>query len=92
LSDGRTHLQKLVSHTEAIIEGHAVQQSGAICVRDGNHGKEVLLITSRDTGRWVIPKGTVEKHENSREAAGREAKEEAGVSGKVSPKPLGYYT
>jgi 8-oxo-dGTP pyrophosphatase MutT (NUDIX family) len=92
LIDDRTHLQKLASRVGAIFDGQAVQQSGAICVREGKDGKEILLITSRDTGRWVIPKGTVEKDEDPRHAAAREAKEEAGVSGKVSPKPLGYYT
>ena len=75
-----------------ILDGKALEQSGAICVRGSGAESQVLLITSRDTGRWVIPKGNVEKREDPRYTAAREAKEEAGVIGKVSKKPLGYYT
>ena len=32
-------------------------QFGALCWRAGKSGAEVLLISSRETGRWVIPKG-----------------------------------
>lgn len=42
---------------------------------------EVLLVTSRDTGRWVLPKGWPEGDETLAEAAAREAFEEAGVKG-----------
>jgi 8-oxo-dGTP pyrophosphatase MutT (NUDIX family) len=52
----------------------------------------VLLITSRDTGRWIIPKGWRAKRLKDHEAAAREAAEEAGVSGKVKSKPIGNYT
>ena len=37
--------------------GGARMQNGALCWRATGTGIEVLLITSRDTGRWVIPKG-----------------------------------
>lgn len=55
---------------------------------------EILLVTSRGTGRWVLPKGWQEKHEDPHEAAAREAGEEAGVSGTVSPHAAGrfYYS
>ncbi len=52
---------------------------------------EVLLVTSRGTGRWVIPKGNVNKREPAHMAAAREALEEAGVAGAVCPTPLGSY-
>ena len=52
---------------------------------------EVLLITSRDTGRWVLPKGWVEHREDGAEAAKREAWEEAGVEGTVQDEPVGHY-
>jgi 8-oxo-dGTP pyrophosphatase MutT (NUDIX family) len=48
---------------------------------------EVLLVTSRDTGRWIIPKGWLEKGTKPREAF-----EEAGVVGKVQKAPVGSYT
>jgi 8-oxo-dGTP pyrophosphatase MutT (NUDIX family) len=53
---------------------------------------EVLLITSRDTGRWVIPRGNVEPGQTARQAAKREAYEEAGIRGTVRAAPLGMYT
>jgi 8-oxo-dGTP pyrophosphatase MutT (NUDIX family) len=52
---------------------------------------EVLLVTSRETGRWVIPKGWPMKGKTGSAAAAREADEEAGVSGEIASKPLGVY-
>lgn len=52
---------------------------------------QVLLITSRDTGRWIIPKGWLMNGKTPSEAAAREAWEEAGVTGTVSPELLGVY-
>jgi len=53
---------------------------------------KVLLITSRDTGRWVIPKGGVDHGHTPTRAAEIEAFEEAGIKGKLHPTPLGFYT
>jgi 8-oxo-dGTP pyrophosphatase MutT (NUDIX family) len=67
-------------------------QVGALCVRRRNKGGyQVLLITSRDRGRWIIPKGWRAKRLKDHKAAAREAKEEAGVRGKVQEKPIGSY-
>jgi 8-oxo-dGTP pyrophosphatase MutT (NUDIX family) len=52
---------------------------------------EVLLITSRETHRWVIPKGWPIKGKSSSKSAAQEALEEAGVQGKISKKPFGGY-
>lgn len=52
---------------------------------------EVLLITSRETRRWVIPKGWPMKGLEAPEAAAREAFEEAGVEGDVDRLAIGYY-
>jgi 8-oxo-dGTP pyrophosphatase MutT (NUDIX family) len=52
---------------------------------------EVLLITSRETRRWVIPKGWPIKGLKSPKSAAREAFEEAGVTGDVSKTKLGVY-
>jgi len=54
-------------------------------------GFEVLLITSRETRRWVIPKGWPIKGMTSHRAAEREAYEEAGVRGDVAKRKLGAY-
>ena len=48
---------------------------------DSAKGLRILLITSRDTGRWVIPKGWPMRHRSEAEAAAREAYEEAGLRG-----------
>jgi 8-oxo-dGTP pyrophosphatase MutT (NUDIX family) len=52
---------------------------------------EILLITSRETRRWVIPKGWPIKGMSSAKSAAREAFEEAGVGGKVRKRPVGTY-
>jgi len=58
---------------------------------DGKAGVEVLLVTSRETGRWIIPKGWPIKGFKPAETAAREAYEEAGVRGRVSGRSLGHY-
>lgn len=52
----------------------------------------VLLITSRETRRWVIPKGWPMDGHTAPEAAQIEAWEEAGLLGKVSERCVGFYT
>lgn len=52
---------------------------------------EILLITSRDTKRWVIPKGNPLHGLESHAAAAVEAEEEAGVIGAVCPTSIGTY-
>jgi 8-oxo-dGTP pyrophosphatase MutT (NUDIX family) len=59
--------------------------------RSADGGVEVLLITSRETRRWVIPKGWPIKGLKSPKSAAREAYEEAGVTGEVGKKKLGVY-
>lgn len=68
------------------------KQVGAIPIRKGVDGQlQVLLVTSRDTGRWIIPKGWTSKRLTDSKAAAREALQEAGVSGKITSKPIGAY-
>ena len=67
-------------------------QFGAICWRMNRGHVQVLLITSRDTGRWVIPKGWPMAGLGPSEAAAQEAWEEAGVEGKVDDTLLGHFT
>lgn len=71
----------------------AAAQTGALCYRvTKKRGAEVLLVTSRDTGRWVIPKGWLMKGKTAAEAALREAFEEAGVEGEVAGGMIGLYS
>ena len=70
----------------------ARHQVGALPLRVGADGAlEVLLVTSRDTRRWVIPKGWPMKRLKDRDAAAREAREEAGIAGRIGRVPLGSY-
>lgn len=66
-------------------------QYGAICWRMHRGRVEVLLITSRDTGRWVIPKGWPMQNHSSAGAAAQEAWEEAGVTGEVNDAAIGAF-
>lgn len=67
-------------------------QSAALPYRKTADGKlEILLITSRETRRWILPKGWIENNAKAHETAVMEAFEEAGVRGRVKKKPIGSY-
>lgn len=51
----------------------------------------VLLITSRETKRWILPKGNFVKGLTAHASAAYEAEEEAGIIGAACPTPLGSY-
>ena len=60
------------------------KQAGAIVVRAGKSEPRILLVTARrNPDNWIFPKGHVESGETLKAAALREAREEAGVEGKV---------
>jgi len=66
-------------------------QFGALCWRLSDAAVEILLITSRDTGRWIIPKGWPMPGLAPEAAAAQEAWEEAGAEGIVTPVCIGRY-
>jgi 8-oxo-dGTP pyrophosphatase MutT (NUDIX family) len=66
-------------------------QYAALPWRAGKDGLEVLLITSRETKRWVIPKGWPMNGKAPHEAAAREAFEEAGIVGETAAEAVGAY-
>ncbi len=68
------------------------RQYAALPWRAGEHGPEVLLVTSRQTRRWIIPKGWPMKGRSGPEAAAQEAFEEAGVRGPIAKAPLGVFS
>lgn len=69
----------------------AAAQVAALCWRMHKGHVQVLLITSRDTGRWVIPKGWPMTGLSPAAAAAREAWEEAGVIGQIRETALGEF-
>lgn len=66
-------------------------QFGALCYRVVDEKIQILLITSRRTKRWIIPKGWPENGMTPAEIVSTEASEEAGVRGKLSERPIGVY-
>jgi 8-oxo-dGTP pyrophosphatase MutT (NUDIX family) len=73
-------------------DADGLRQVAAVPLRFGERGTpEVLLVTSRETQRWVIPKGWPMKGRKRHEAAAQEAFEEAGVTGKIEKAAIGSY-
>jgi 8-oxo-dGTP pyrophosphatase MutT (NUDIX family) len=68
-------------------------QSAALPWRIGEDGmRQVMLLSSRETRRWVIPKGWPMKGKKSAEVASQEAYEEAGLVGQiVGKRPIGRF-
>jgi 8-oxo-dGTP pyrophosphatase MutT (NUDIX family) len=66
-------------------------QIAALCVRPGEAENEILLVSTRDTGRMILPKGWPEKNKQAYETAVIEAYEEAGVVGRAEPRSLGSF-
>ena len=56
---------------------------------DGTFG--FMIVTSKRSRRWVLPKGSIDPGFSAPEAAAQEALEEAGVSGEVAGEPVGTY-
>lgn len=50
-----------------------------------------MLVTSRETRRWIIPKGWPEKGLAPHAVAAKEAYEEAGVHGQITKEPIGTF-
>lgn len=79
--------EQIVSHIEP---ADARQQIAALPFRR-RKGLEVLLVSTLESGRWVIPKGWPMKGYSNSEAAAREAFEEAGLVGDIGEIPVGQF-
>ena len=73
------------------MNGAVTPQAAVIPYRIRKERVEVALVTTSRGKGWVVPKGSVDDGEQPREAAIREAEEEAGLRGVVPRKRLGRY-
>ena len=83
---------RTIVNAYCIITGASLRRVAAICYKQDKSNIEFLLVRTSDGLRWTFPKGHVETGESPEEAATREAKEEAGVIGKVRAKPITEYS
>lgn len=100
LKNGRTakysaQFRDVLKWAKRVIEASSTSKrhlAGVVPIRQDPDGKmRILLITSKNHQNWVIPKGRIHDGESFRNAALREAMEEAGISGKIGKDPLGEY-
>ena len=87
LDRSQTEVERTLETNAQSSEPGPGDQVAAICYRRSDSGAEFCFIKS-SSGRRIFPKGKVEKGEKPWDSAAREAKEEAGVLGNVSPQPL----
>lgn len=81
------------SYVQPMLQRPSRVQMAALCYRTRDAQKQILLITSRGTGRWIIPKGWPISGKTSCETALQEAWEEAGVKSDSSETDaIGSYT
>lgn len=92
MGDGRFRMAQESTIGTAGILRETRPQCGAICWRIEAGAVHVLLITSRDTGRWVIPKGGRIAGLDDAGSAAQEAWEEAGIRGEIDHRPLGRFS
>ncbi len=67
------------------------QQVAAVCYRMGKRGVEFLLVQTR-SGRWIFPKGGVERGLTHAQSAAMEALEEAGAHGRMETSGFARYS
>jgi 8-oxo-dGTP pyrophosphatase MutT (NUDIX family) len=85
-------VKRIASNLRLMVQRPPRQQYAALCYRTKKNGEpEVLVATSRDTGRWVIPKGWPMENRKSHQVAEQEAFEEVGVKGKAEKAAFGFY-
>ncbi|MBV9930251.1 MAG: NUDIX domain-containing protein [Alphaproteobacteria bacterium] len=77
------------THVDA--RGRPVQAAAMPWRRRGDGDIEILLVTGRRGRRWIVPKGWPMRGRSLAEAAAQEAWEEAGVRGRVAPRPIGRF-
>lgn len=77
--------------TFSAVPDYFFRQSGVIPYRIKDGKLQILMITSRKSGKWIIPKGVIEPYMTPQQSAAQEAYEEAGIFGRVQDEPIGRY-
>ncbi|HHI81755.1 MAG TPA: NUDIX hydrolase [Rhizobiales bacterium] len=85
-------IKQLPISIEASHKSDVRSQFAALCYRLKGNKAEVLLITARNSGRWIVPKGWPMDGMTPAESAAQEAWEEAGVIGKAQDRCLGLFS
>ncbi|SMX37099.1 NUDIX hydrolase [Octadecabacter ascidiaceicola] len=67
-------------------------QFAALCYRIKNDKLQFCIVTTRRSGRWIVPKGWPMDGQTPMDAAATEAYEEAGVRGKIHSRPIGVFS
>lgn len=81
----------VMSNSSRVTVARRVQYAALAYRVCGRSRTEVMLVTSRETRRWIIPKGWPQKGKAPHHSAAREAFEEAGVVGTVGRHPVGSF-
>lgn len=85
-------LREFLHYWSPIAEPVALsRQSGALPYTVVENRIVFLLVTSRRTGRWIFPKGSISTGMTPWDSAAKEALEEAGVTGEIAVEPVGTY-
>jgi 8-oxo-dGTP pyrophosphatase MutT (NUDIX family) len=87
----RKKVQKAIKVARAPLAAIERRQVAALPWRDLD-GLEIMLVSSRETKRWIIPKGWPMAGRSAAAAAAIEAIEEAGLLGVITAEPIGFYT
>lgn len=86
-----SRFQSAVATLKLLWKRPSRQQIGALCYRFKDEELQVLMITTRETRRWILPKGWPMTRYSARKTAEREAFEEAGIIGRAGSKPIGKF-
>lgn len=90
IPESESEMKKQKSETKQLLPDGARLQAAALPYRRAKN-LEVLLVSSLDSGRWIVPKGWPMKGRTNFETAKREAYEEAGVKGEIASQAEGSF-
>ncbi len=84
-------MMNVAARGESMPQQLPIKQCAVLAYRQNKNGLQIVLVTSLETRRWVLPKGHQEPGKSARFSASLEAYEEAGVVGAVSRERIGTY-